>query len=611
MMKVHFRDFEQARRLERGLIAVRWFGVIFAAVQVSQARTLEPTPPEYTTPFGFVLTALLTLGNIVVAARTRRAARAEQLTVIGMVAFALDIAVALGLVWLYSHDENSVVWVASYILPLEGAIRYRLNGALFTIGLLALSETLRELYLDRTLEDYGFQLSLVSFRIGIAAIIALVAGFMARSLERETEKARDRANLAEEAARRATAARRELDAFQTAILAGVAAEGLQESLRSMTATIGRDLGFECLSILLMDGDHLVAKARYGTPPRDWVDRLPPGSGVAGRVAASCAPLRELLSSGGAAAAAPLTVGEQLIGVLEVSATDPGDVTEDTLDVLTRLADQIALVVHSAELRAHQAETLERLRELDQMKSDFVAITSHELRTPLTAVRGFVRTLIRNFDLLSRSQVEDSLSMIDRQSERLTRLVEDLLVVSRIEAGTITVAPVPVDLRAFLRDVAGAFGLNRDRIRLRLSRDLPEWVVLDPHRVEQVLTNLLQNATKFSPSESTVTLAAAMEDGRIRLAVVDRGIGIASEQLPHIFDRFHQAAPALTREAEGAGLGLYISKRLVEAMHGDIGVASKLGGGSTFTFRLPLRETSGGEPVRDPRTDPEPRTSAPT
>jgi signal transduction histidine kinase len=287
------------------------------------------------------------------------------------------------------------------------------------------------------------------------------------------------------------------------------------------------------------------------------------------------------------------VSGQLIGVLEVSSSDAEGVTDDTLDLLVRLADQIALVVHSAELRAHQEETLERLRELDQMKSDFVAITSHELRTPLTAVRGFVRTLIRNYERLSAKQITDFLSMIDRQSDRLTRLVEDLLVVSRIEAGKMSVAPKAVEIRGLLGDIVRSFGEERDRIRLTVDAAVPVRVTVDPNRLDQVMSNLIQNAIKFSPQGTPVTVTAdAAGDDRIELRVRDEGIGIAPEQLDHIFDRFHQAAPALTREAEGAGLGLYITKRLVEAMDGEVRVESEVGEGSTFVVTLPLEAAEG-------------------
>jgi signal transduction histidine kinase len=594
------QDLDQARRLERGLIAVRWFAVVFGAFQVYQADSLDPKPPEGAAPIGFGLVAVLALGNIVLTLLTRRARRAEDFRAIGLLAFIMDIAVAIGLIWDFSYDPENAVFVIGYILPLAGAIRYQLAGALAAIGVVAVSETFREWYLAASFEDYGFQIAAVSFRVGIGVIIALVAGIMARSLQREAKKARNRATLAEEAARRATAARRELAAFHAAILAGVAAEDLSTGLGKMAEAIGPDLGFESLSILLLEDGLLVPRGLFGLPESAAQERTPVGRGVAGRVAESGQPVLVTDVSSlepshrpnpavGAEAAAPLIVGDQMIGVVDVRSSTPAGLSKESLDLLVRLADQIALVVHSAELRARQTETLERLRELDEMKSDFVAITSHELRTPLTAVRGFVRTIMRNFDRLTVPQVRDFLSLIDRQSERLALLVEDLLIVSRIEAGRITVAAEPVDFRPFLEDVARSFGRARDRLRIDVGQEVPEKVLLDPHRLDQVLSNLIQNAMKFSRPRTPVTVSVLSDERWLEIAVTDRGVGIPEEETARIFDRFHQAASALTRQAEGVGLGLYISKRLVEAMGGDIRVASQVGEGSTFMVRLPLLE----------------------
>jgi signal transduction histidine kinase len=580
------RDVERARRLERALIWVRWFAVGFGVFQVFEASRIDLTAPGHVEPTGYALAAGLALANAAVILATRRATRLRDLQVIGMLAFALDVTVTTGFVWNYSYDSDNIVWVAAYILPLEGAIRFQLAGALLAFVVFGASEAFRELYVSRVDPDADYFVASVTFRVGVGFIIGLVAGFMSRSLQREAQKSRDRATLAEEAARRATAARRELAAFHTAILAGVAAVDLQTSLRSMVEAIGQDLGFECLSILLLEDGDLWAKARHGTPPPAWTDRVELGTGVAGRVAATGEPRLEPVPAGGAAAGAPLTVEGRVIGVLEAWSKDPDEVDEDTLDLLVRLADQIALVVHSAELRAHQEETLDRLRELDQMKSDFVAITSHELRTPLTAVRGFVRTMIRNFERLDEKQVHDFLALIDRQSERLSRLVEDLLVVSRIEAGSIAVTPEPVDVRWFVSDVVGGFGSEARRVDVLVDAVVPHEVMLDPNRMNQVLSNLLQNAMKFSPGSSPVTLGVGWRDGHAEFSVTDRGVGIAKHDLPLIFDRFHQAGPALTRETEGAGLGLYITKRLVDAMEATLDVESREGEGSTFTVRLP-------------------------
>src|SRR5207244_2520163 len=160
-------------------------------------------------------------------------------------------------------------------------------------------------------------------------------------------------------------------------------------------------------------------------------------------------------------------------VLDVETWGQFQEPETTLDLLTRLGDQISMVVHNARLRAKQQETLERLSELDRMKSDFVAITSHELRTPLTAIRGFVKTMMRNSDRLSAQDMQDFLQIVDRQSHRLARLVEDLLMASKIEAGELSIAPEPVAPVSFVGNLLASFGENADRIKLNMNGDTPE------------------------------------------------------------------------------------------------------------------------------------------
>ena len=241
-----------------------------------------------------------------------------------------------------------------------------------------------------------------------------------------------------------------------------------------------------------------------------------------------------------------------------------------------------------------------------MKSDFIAITSHELRTPITAIRGFVKTLLRNRERLSGEQIVSFMNIIDRQSERLARLVEDLLFVSRIEAGAIRLQMEEVNFAIFLKDVVDALTpQGRSRVWLEVDREAAP-VVIDPHRTEQILRNLIENALKFSPPDSQVFLTGTVGEGVLHVTVSDQGVGINDEEIPRIFERFHQAGEVMTRETEGAGLGLYITKRLVEAMDGEITVESRPGQGTTFHVTLPLRaveeapdETPSGEASAEP------------
>ncbi|MBI2238719.1 MAG: GAF domain-containing sensor histidine kinase [Actinobacteria bacterium] len=599
------RDLAQARRLELGLIGLRWFVVGFGVLQMVVTLRVRPDAPDYVAPVGFVLVGVLAIGNVAVSTLTERAQRADQLRRVGLSAFVLDVAVITGLVWTGSKSPSDPTWVLAYILPLEGAIRYQLIGALAPVVVGLASETLRELYLTDRFAGHRFTATAVALRVGMELVVAVVAGLMARSLRREADKARERAwmaeeaaHLAEAAARRETAARKELAAFHTAILAGVAAPDLDSGLQSMAESIARDLDLDSFAILLVEDDTLVAKGVHGSPGYQPGARLPLGKGVVGKVAAGG---RALLIPGAAAgngspgapaeAAVPLKVGVELLGVLH-QRKETGSIPPEGLELLGGLADQIAMVVQAALLRARQEETLRRLRELDEMKSDFVAITSHELRTPLAAVRGFVNTLRRRLDELPTDEIHEFLGIVDQQTERLIRLVEDLLVVSRIEAGKITFSPEPIEPGSFLRELVRGLGDARKRVKLVLDPDLPDLFMVDPHRLDQILTNLLQNALKFSPPKSKVTLSGNADGRCVVFSVADQGVGIPADELARIFERFHQSDAASTRQAEGAGLGLYITKRLVEAMGGEIRVESEVEKGSVFTLSLPVAPTTG-------------------
>jgi signal transduction histidine kinase len=605
------KELERARRLERGLIRVRWFAVILGFYLVYQSNS-GPPPYASTTVLllGYTIISGLGVGNVLIWIGVGRAKTLLSLQRLGWGAFLMDAVVIFSLAWTYSYDPKGFVWVVIYILPLEGALRYQLEGALVTVAITLLSETAREAYLSARFPAYPFLLANVAFRGGIQAIIALVAGFMSRSLARQAERATREAHQAEEAASREASARRELGAFNTAILTGVAAEDLDTSIQLMAGAIGRDLGYEAFSILLRDGEDLVVKGMHGMP--FYGERIPIGKGVSGTVAATGRPVivpdvtehenyivadPEMRSE----MAAPMRIGDEIIGVLDVESRSPAAFDEPSLGVLTRLADQIALVAHSNRLLSQQRETMRRLQELDQMKSDFIAITSHELRTPITAIRGFVNTLQRNQDRLTMDQLTNFMQIIDRQSARLARLVEDLLFVSRIEAGTIRFEAEPVDLGRFLPESAESLGPEvRSRVRVDVE---PTGAIVrtDPHRLDQILRNLVENALKFSPPDTEVRIDATVRDDWFQLAVTDHGVGIPPEDLPRIFDRFHQVGQVMTREIEGAGLGLYITKRLVEAMGGTVTVASVPGQGSTFRIWLPADlEGAVGEAQGEPQ-----------
>ncbi len=224
---------------------------------------------------------------------------------------------------------------------------------------------------------------------------------------------------------------------------------------------------------------------------------------------------------------------------------------------------------------------QQLRDLD-----LVAMTSHEMRTPLAAIRGFVDTLRRRRSTMDEEQVDEFLEVIASQADRLTRLVDDLLVLAGLEAGGIVVTPEPVLLVPFLetliRDEPGG-----DRVRLSVSAEAPATIETDPLRLHQIVANLLANALKYSSQDRTVSLVAVADGDDVILDVADRGPGIPADDLPRIFEPYYRTAGGRAA-ADGAGLGLSITRRLAEALGGHLTASSVVGEGSVFRVRLPAR-----------------------
>ncbi|UCH34483.1 MAG: GAF domain-containing protein [Armatimonadota bacterium] len=232
-----------------------------------------------------------------------------------------------------------------------------------------------------------------------------------------------------------------------------------------------------------------------------------------------------------------------------------------------------------------------LRNVERMKTEFVASVSHELRTPLTSIKGFVRTLLDDTDgYYDRDTQVEFYQIIDQECDRLVRLINDLLNVSRIEAGrALELNLKPVDLRNLIAKVVASQEsyTTRHHIQMDVPEALPT-VIADDDKIDQILTNLINNAIKYSPDGGDVVVSARATGGNVEVSVADQGIGIPPDHMDKIFARFHRVEGGDTRRAGGTGIGLFLVKHLVEAHAGRIWVESEPGKGSTFTFAIPLK-----------------------
>ena len=249
---------------------------------------------------------------------------------------------------------------------------------------------------------------------------------------------------------------------------------------------------------------------------------------------------------------------------------------------------------------------QELRKIDAMKSEFVSVASHELRTPLAAIKNAVQLMLSGKTGEINENQSKFLSMAERNINRLTNILNDLLNLSRIESGKIELKFESLELNRIIELTASSLRPQADvksiQIEVDISEPLPA-VYGDPEKIEQILTNLIGNAIKFTPEEEKIIISAKYlskekEGGygdKVAVSVKDTGIGIPPEHLDAIFEKFHQVESSLHRSVSGTGLGLAITKGLVEAHQGKIWVESQIQKGSTFTFTLPLAEGERREP----------------
>jgi two-component system phosphate regulon sensor histidine kinase PhoR len=227
------------------------------------------------------------------------------------------------------------------------------------------------------------------------------------------------------------------------------------------------------------------------------------------------------------------------------------------------------------------------RGLETLRSDFVATASHELRTPMTSISGAARTLLRHGEQLPPERHQDFLEMIVAESDRLARIVDQILVASRIEAGKIDVTFQRCDATAIARSVVEAAKHRApEGIEIHLDAQPPQEVDCDPDRLRQILGNIIDNAIKYSPDGGDVRVEVRPEDERVRFVVQDEGMGFDPSAAEAIFERFHRLDPHQTRGIGGTGLGLYIARELVRRMGGRIWAESERGRGAAFSFELP-------------------------
>ncbi len=287
-------------------------------------------------------------------------------------------------------------------------------------------------------------------------------------------------------------------------------------------------------------------------------------------------------------ALPMLVGGKLIGVLDLQSDEEDYFTQEDLNVQTTLAAQIAVAVENANQYAIQVQTSAKLREVDVLKSEFLASMSHELRTPLNSIIGFADVLLEGLDGDLNERMEEDVRLIRESGNHLRGLIGDILDMSKIEAGRMDLRYEEVDITQLANDVVATAAPLAQEKKLFLHLDIDDdvrSVMADRTRVRQVMWNILGNAIKFT-EKGSVTISVQAQPNHVLCSIRDTGIGIKEENIDTVFEQFRQIDGGLNRAAGGTGLGMPITKKLVELHGGDIWIESVYGQGSTFLFTIP-------------------------
>jgi signal transduction histidine kinase len=291
-------------------------------------------------------------------------------------------------------------------------------------------------------------------------------------------------------------------------------------------------------------------------------------------------------------AVPLVREGHLLGGLLVIRKAIGAFPPETIELVQTFATQSALAIQNARLFRELADKSHQLEVASQHKSEFLANMSHELRTPLNAIIGFSEVLSeRLFGELNDKQ-DEYLRDIYASGQHLLSLINDILDLSKIEAGRMELELADFDLPTAIDNALTLVRERAGRRGITLGREIDKRVGMiqgDERKVKQVLLNLLSNALKFTPEGGRIDVRAAVSRGAVEISVADTGVGIAPEDQEAVFEEFHQVGAA-DRKAEGTGLGLALSRKFVELHGGRIWVRSQLGAGATFTFTIPVRHS---------------------
>jgi two-component system sensor histidine kinase KdpD len=379
---------------------------------------------------------------------------------------------------------------------------------------------------------------------------------------------------------------------------------LQKIIDSALAKVTECTGLEACFIYLRDKDKLKLKGHHGLSTQTALDipkELNTTTGIFSNLVEQSGPIiiedlkkakevdfRFLNEFGYRSfAGVPLTILGENIGLLGIATDFNQTFSPNNLELLTGIGREIAIAVRNAQLY-EDASSAKALRELDAMRTEFLANVSHELRTPLAVIKGSANSLLQPDVIFDEQTRREFLISIDKDADTLTRLVDDLLMISRLEANALEVRRKPSRLSEVIVAIKDRLEnlTIKHHLRIDIPNDLPS-INIDEGRIGEVLTNLVENAVKFSDDNTNIYIRAILKNNKVFVSVADEGIGIPPELHQKIFERFFQGDGRKAGRRKGTGLGLAICQGIIEAHGGKITVESKPGHGAKFSFSLPV------------------------
>ena len=597
-------DLDRLRETERWIAWVRLAAVPFAIVEVGLLST--DYPPGYE-GWAWATTGLLAVAGVAFFLLSRWEGFASSPRLIGLLGLTVDTVIVSAFVLIYQYEIGSPVNELFFVLLVEAAVRYGIRGGLLMplaiAPLLALAEWWRESRFDNP--PHGYQADHIVFPWGLLTLTGMIVGWLVDRLRRKTTTSEAQVVQAEllrdELGRRADV----LEAATRCARALSSSLDLNEAFEAFIRELRGFVPFDRMAIVLEEAGTAQVLAVAGVGAEvvfSRGSRQPVGQTLLDEILrtgqtvyredmteARYSEEREFGELGlRSRIAAPLLHGPKAFGMISLVRREPSGFNTQELELVGLLGRLVASAVQN--IRAYEAErnTVEELRRLSALRADFVSLVSHELRAPMASVVGSAQTLRQRWRELNPDQRESFLALISSETERLAALVADVLDTSRIDAGTFTYRFADVDLGALVRDSVAGLSLTQEEVSVvsDVHSELPS-VRGDRDRLQQVLTNLLDNAVKFSPAGEEVRVSAFQQDSRVRIEVSDRGPGVPTDQQRLIFEKFGRGNTAGSPGTPGTGLGLYIARSIVEAHGGVLEVSSGTDAGATFTLNLPV------------------------